>query len=98
DRNVTGVQTCALPILGNPLLHGVQGFGYLDGLAVFLHFSCNHPVRAEDRPDALAAAGAQQSGEAVYLTLLYVEVKGLDTRVALEIGRASCRERWWSGG
>src|SRR5699024_12125210 len=92
DRNVTGVQTCALPIYGElelchgvfnvvPAVEAVAGVAllvpYLEGIAVGVDLSLDYL--------AVEGAGLKGLGGAV-------DVHG-HVLLESEIGRASCRER-----
>src|SRR5207253_8645918 len=94
DGHVTGVQTCALPILfgGFALEKICLPAGAQPGGAV--HHCTAVPVRA---PTAIAIS---QGGNTRALLSLFDESRaGSDGRrlgLGVQIGRASCRERWWS--
>src|SRR5699024_8095923 len=54
-------------------------------LAVLFHGSAQHMIRAEDSAHALASSGAQKSSEAVYLSLVDMEIERLDSCIAVKI-------------
>src|SRR5207249_6478372 len=84
DRNVTGVQTCALPISGSQLDP--------EGRVGARHVVAAHAVRAvrgDPVPRGLDEVSADPPAAGVEL--------GEDD-VVVEIGRASCRERVWGRG
>src|SRR5699024_11459510 len=95
DRNVTGVQTCALPISG-ARRRAVVG--------------SEHAVRRDDRLTNVRTAAPQITGTepgSIRLTVteaaraagsgrLLLALGGLRHLRRREIGRASCRERVWA--
>src|SRR5262249_60063720 len=84
DWSVTGVQTCALPILIDQAMVGRQVWPGVDV--------------TYERTGTTGLKGTYHlSGEAdaSVVRLLW---RGADVRIAEEIGRASCRERGESGG
>src|SRR5690606_40226086 len=89
DFHVTGVQTCALPILVRPaggsraLRHGAMLYLHGGGFAV-----CGLQTHR-----AVVAGLARRTG----LPVLNVEYRQLPGN-SVEIGRASCRERGWIAG
>src|SRR5207249_6020908 len=97
DRNVTGVQTCALPIWGRdrPDRHGDHAPAVADRGALT-------PVPGPETVRAFTL----EIGLGALLLLVFVAnlgVRGGDRRVigwiaSGEIGRASCRERAWCAG
>src|SRR5690606_40282352 len=90
DFHVTGVQTCALPILetdallaehpGDPYFRELKGQMLLE-----------HGRVAESVPEYEAAVRALPASAQIRQALAKAQI-ALDTREA-EIGRASCRER-----
>src|SRR5699024_11504447 len=92
DRNVTGVQTCALPI---SVLHAQfrSSQGYSVPISALSGETTVHPS-AWIRPLYRRASRTQQHG--IRPCHLYDWVI-LPTRT-LQIGRASCRERRWIEG
>src|SRR5699024_11504173 len=92
DRNVTGVQTCALPILTSPPLASTwwqalltQPFiGAVMGLIV---------LRA-----VLLWSGDRAASRATEAIKQRLRQQLFNEWLAREIGRASCRERVWIGG
>src|SRR5699024_12039599 len=94
DRNVTGVQTCALPILGS-------------GAAAYLDFSIDdYSANAYICGDMYTDYDSQRNclqlaAQAANLSSIWVNRNGVVRISCLvkEIGRASCRERlvMWSG-
>src|SRR5699024_11760405 len=91
DRNVTGVQTCALPIY--------EGEGRADGGAVFGVLR-NQEAHAEhlleDGEDLAALGKAGEIADQHEVADRRVE-RRKDCALADEIGRASCRDREWDG-
>src|SRR5207247_8401705 len=90
DPLVTGVQTCALPILtlSGHKIGGPKGIGALVGRAQF-------PL-----VDALIKGGGQERGLRAG-TENVAGIAGFGAAAAAEIGRAACRERgaiWVVGG
>src|SRR5207249_9593965 len=88
DRNVTGVQTCALPILGF-----LQRGEYLDSRLPTLFIHCREPK-------TLKCAGICQTRRLVwtpqsrYCVLQYSRsAQNRCGSIQTKIGRASCRER-----
>ena len=69
------------------MLHGIQRLVDFHLFAVHKHLAAGLLIGAEYGADAFAAAGTQQTGETVDLTLVDVEVKGLD---ALRAAEALC--------
>ena len=68
----------ALAVLGqvaDAVLHGRERRGDLHQLAAHLDRAAGHVVRAEDRADGLAAAGAEQARKAVDLALADGEIE-----------------------
>src|SRR5207249_8254832 len=83
-RNVTGVQTCALPICGQH-----KGVALL---ASILTFALSVPLAAGFRPAARGFSFEQRTDWAPNLGFSYHV--GLDgVALLLEIGRSSCRVR-----
>src|SRR5207249_9685822 len=94
DRNVTGVQTCALPICA-PLLEGIWA---LTTAFVFpsLYEGFGLPVlEAMARGVPVACSNASSLPEVAGGAALLFDPRDDE---AIEIGRASCRERVWSRG
>src|SRR5699024_12111163 len=88
DRNVTGVQTCALPILLTPSIDGNMNLKK-EGIAdEKIRFVGNIMI------DTLFRM-RERSAESTVLSDLGLQERGY----ALEIGRASCREgvEGWGG-
>src|SRR5207249_12209777 len=83
DRNVTGVQTCALPIFWLPTWSSVRSSGTSRWL------TCSEPTGCRTRS---VSAGSSWRRETRRPALLG------GTAFQLEIGRASCRERVWGWG
>src|SRR5699024_11890251 len=83
DRNVTGVQTCALPIL-LIALGGVLGYGIPSVLIQGLHWYAPAVIEALFYLPALVG---------LYMVLLHTVVNGWGGKKGKyrEIGRASCR-------
>src|SRR5699024_12122006 len=77
DRNVTGVQTCALPICSSSF----------DGLSRPDHCCDTSPLRHQQQCEATAALRTQ------HRPALTARVALGEAPIAPEIGRASCRER-----
>src|SRR5207249_7158627 len=96
DRNVTGVQTCALPILS---IRADPSFGSELGVADTLAVM-GHEQEARDEYRRAAALVANETERVEY------EVQSAATwirednhkQACKEIGRASCRERVEIGG
>src|SRR5690606_41022537 len=90
DFHVTGVQTCALPIL-----YEVDGHLFFDlGAENIVHevlrvqsALSGHPLLDEDRVAVLE--------DGILSRHIESEVGALDLDEKVEIGRASCRERVW---
>src|SRR5207249_8359969 len=91
DRNVTGVQTCALPISSLEVQQSRMGEG--------LQHRPPHPFFLLNLRAALSRRGAQQctlhSRLSRQLLRRLRRSAGVDEA---EIGRASCRERVWMSG
>src|SRR5207244_8945806 len=86
DDLVTGVQTCALPIL----LHRVTGAPYRDLLAIELDPALDHAsVLAEQGGDELGAPRAHEAGDAQDLSLS--QVRSEERRV----GKGWRVRLWW---
>src|SRR5207302_5889863 len=85
DFHVTGVQTCALPILRPNALDGVEHFGGRRGVA----------LNGNQCPELIV--DLRQRGPAAGI-LAHLERlrRGRAAAAGSEIGRASCRERVWS--
>src|SRR5207244_4538194 len=88
DDLVTGVQTCALPICARASTRGPAGPGRARPAA---GGSSRRDVAALDLidEDRQVVEAVRDVGHA-----LVVVARG----DLLEIGRASCRERWWTAG
>src|SRR5699024_12120907 len=90
DRNVTGVQTCALPIFQFPLVSiGVVQSAMLSRSMKFKHVSLVNFVVTLG--NGFTTLGFALSGAGVW-ALVYGSLAGSLIR-SIEIGRASCRER-----
>src|SRR5699024_11986919 len=91
DRNVTGVQTCALPIFGNA--------GHIPGAVNVPERDLHHPDRTwktkEEISQIFRDAGITEDN--VKDAIVY-SGSGNHSALALEIGRASCRESGDSRG
>src|SRR5699024_11330115 len=93
DRNVTGVQTCALPIYYHQQHQTIKGActfkGYIthDALGDLLTDYANTPTAASDAPIA------RFSTATIYETCRAYYAWGDNTNSPPQIGRASCRER-----
>src|SRR5262249_56924079 len=84
DWSVTGVQTCALPISG------------LDAVGE-RHVGDDGVLREAGRDLVLVAHEVVEAGAVVLHADAGAALTGVGgARVAVEIGRASCRERVWS--
>src|SRR5207248_6543748 len=92
DRTVTGVQTCALPIL-RPSPRSGRGNSLIRDI---LSSPPERPVDAVEDPVQVGEEVLFQLGGRVRR----VEAGDPDDRgfERVEIGRASCRERGWVGG
>src|SRR5699024_11892870 len=92
ERNVTGVQTCALPIFDGAVLVlgalGVVTHLTLDLVAAFEVRQSVHLAFPPDRMEAADLLGMLAGGYSVSLFHHW------DGHIA-QIGRASCRERGW---
>src|SRR4051794_41719771 len=84
DGRVTGVQTCALPILAGVLPGLLMGISFM--VVVYIYAKRrNYPVFP--RP------GARELAMVVWQAILPILTPGIIVGGIVEIGRASCRER-----
>src|SRR5438046_10739377 len=91
DWSVTGVQTCALPILkaAKPRARTTEPMGTYDGTGVAL-------ARTSDTSQPTAMPIMPPTSVSVAASTR--NCHRISRRVAPKIGRASCRERAWSTG
>src|SRR5699024_11927674 len=90
DRNVTGVQTCALPILGEK----AKGFRPLMELSETVRILREKAKEYWIDPDKIAVCGFSAGGHvAASLGTMWNDPELLKVYDNQEIGRASCRER-----
>src|SRR5207249_9490618 len=93
DRNVTGVQTCALPISTREVLINAV---FTDRMDDYLTLTARaladpDPWRAFTRYiESVCAMQAADRGFATVLSMTFPAAEELESR---QIGRASCRER-----
>src|SRR5207249_7673764 len=92
DRNVTGVQTCALPIYAARSL--------FDALQMRLHPAASRVAKlATETPASFVAFDLLASGARDRMAAPQSErralLEKLFAKLAAQIGRASCREREW---
>src|SRR5207248_7897482 len=95
DRTVTGVQTCALPILDwlTELLQGPHEWIVVPQNHLMVQFRVNPPFH-----DALDIAEVAYHVPIVQRTSTHFDFRDRVMAVRMladEIGRASCRERVW---
>src|SRR5690606_39734510 len=96
DFHVTGVQTCALPILEGatpliPVSRFAQAFG-IEAEVYVKYEGLNLTGSFKDRGMTVALTKAKEAGSQA------VMCASTGNTSASEIGRASCRARGWRGG